>query len=149
MSVLWFYFWFTGMVWCHAAFVCLPCSVDCVSRLAGSIKHLDFNPITRTIAVRLLGRILGKDLSLLLRAVSGTNAKGERCSDDEIVFSASLLASLSLDEETVETLMFQRQVFREAEVGVVKDNSSPETIVELIRTVTIPAAVVSMIDVAR
>jgi hypothetical protein len=124
-------------------------SVDCVSRLAGCIKYMDDMPATRSVGVRLLGRILGKNLTLLLQAVAGRNARGEPCSDEEIAFSASLLASLSLDDETVETLMFQRHVYREAEVGIVPDNSCPETIVSLIKSVHIPDAVVSMMDVAR
>jgi hypothetical protein len=127
----------------------LLCRVDCVSRLAGCIKYMDDMPATRSVGVRLLGRILGKNLTLLLQAVSGRNARGEPCSDEEIAFSASLLASLSLDDETVETLMFQRHVYREADVGIVPDNACPETIVSLIKSVHIPDAVVSMMDVAR
>ncbi len=46
--------------------------------MAGSIKHLDFSQNVRNMGVRLLGRIIGRDLSLLLRAVAGTNAKGGR-----------------------------------------------------------------------
>ena len=75
----------------HSCFILFVCSVDAVSRLASSIKFLESNPTVRGIGVRLLGRILGRDLSLLLRAVAGTNAKGERCSEDEIVFSGLLV----------------------------------------------------------
>lgn len=63
--------------------------------------------------------------------------------------SASLLASLSLDEETVESLMFQRNVYKEAEIGIMPDNTNPDTIIELIRSVAVPAAVTAMINVAR
>ena len=63
--------------------------------------------------------------------------------------AASLLASLSLDEETVESLMFQRNVYKEAEVGIMPDNTNPDTIIELIRSVSVSAAVTAMINVAR
>jgi hypothetical protein len=85
-----------------------PSSMDAVSQLARSIPSLSFNPAVRSLAVRLLGRILGKNLGLLLGTVAGTNPKGAASSRDEIVFSASLLASLSLDDETVDMLMEHR-----------------------------------------
>jgi hypothetical protein len=92
--------------------VCVWCSMDAVSQLARSIPSLSFNPTVRSLAVRLLGRILGKNLGLLLGTVAGTNPKGNPSTRDEIVFSASLLASLSLDDETVDMLMEHRCALR-------------------------------------
>ncbi len=122
--------------------------MDAVSQLAQSIPYLSYNPAVRSLAVRLLGRILGKNLSLLLGTVAGTNPKGLPSTHDEIVFSASLLASLSLDEETVEMLMEQRNVYKE-DANTVADNKSPEMIVSLIHSVQIAAALTSVITIAR
>jgi hypothetical protein len=63
-------------------------SIEAVSQLASSIQYLTFNPAVRTMAVRLLGRILGKDLALLLGTVAGTNPKGAR-STHEVLPRAS------------------------------------------------------------
>ena len=123
-------------------------SMDAVSQLAQSIPYLSYNPAVRSLAVRLLGRILGKNLSLLLGTVAGKNPKGGASTHDEIVFSASLLAALSVDDETVEMLMDQRNVYKEDDAFVC-DNRSPEMIVSLIHSVTIPAALASVITIAR
>ncbi len=68
----------------------------------------------------------------------------------QIVFSASLLASLSLDDETVDMLMEHRNVYKEIDglaPGV--ENASPELVVSLIHTVDITAALTSVVTIAK